>query len=165
MTLFICASFHLLSQNYPYADMDLGSTIYIGSKCLQWRFKFHSHCWLCLCPQIFELEFWHQKFPKFCVQELVLFLPSFIEINWHIILCKFTMYNMMIWNMYIFWNDCHNKVSWHYSSPHRITILCVWWEYLRWVSTGELTYSMLRGLLWWIFKQTFWSLLMTRCKA
>lgn len=39
--------------------------------------------------------------------------PSFIEIYWHITLCAFKVYNVMIWYIDILWHDHHSKVSCH----------------------------------------------------
>jgi len=34
-----------------------------------------------------------------------------VRFNWHTTLCKFKVYSMMIWYIYILWNDCHNEIS------------------------------------------------------
>ena len=33
--------------------------------------------------------------------------------NWHVTFCKFKVYNVMIWNTYVWRNIYHGKVSWH----------------------------------------------------
>ena len=51
------------------------------------------------------------------------FSQALLRYNWHKTLCKFKVYNVMIWYMYMLWNNDHNKVSWHIY--HLTSLLCV----------------------------------------
>ena len=41
------------------------------------------------------------------------FFPVLLIYNWHVTFCKFKVYNVMIWNIYVWRNVYHSKVSWH----------------------------------------------------
>ena len=45
--------------------------------------------------------------------------------NWYMTLCKFEMYTMLIWYIYIWQNDGHLHFSWHLTVSHKYHFLCV----------------------------------------
>ena len=51
---------------------------------------------------------------------------NFIRYNWHITLCKFKMYNVMIWYLFILWNDYYSKLVDISITSHNYH--CVYWE-------------------------------------
>ena len=42
---------------------------------------------------------------------LIFFFPALLSNNWHITLCNFKLYNLLIWYIYILQNDYHHSIS------------------------------------------------------
>ena len=61
-------------------------------------------------PPAFVSNFWVFFFS--CKLNFIFFFhPELLRFNWHIIFCKFKLYNVMNWYVCILWNCYHNKVS------------------------------------------------------
>ena len=57
------------------------------------------------------------------------FLSIPLRYHWHMTLYKFKVYNMMIWYMYILWNNYHNKDGLHIHHLALLLCECVWYSY------------------------------------
>ena len=65
--------------------------------------------------KLFQVIFMSMKIPPFYMtSESYKTSPSFplalLRYNWHITLCKLKIQNVMIWYMYLLWNNYRNKV-------------------------------------------------------
>lgn len=49
---------------------------------------------------------------------VIYFFPALLRYNWRLTLYKFKIYNMVIWQIYILWNDYHSRLRYH---PHHST--------------------------------------------
>ena len=75
-------------------------------------------------PVTVYFAFWYQASPFYFI--------SFISLwyNWHITLYRFKVYSVMVWYMFILWNNYSRLVNPSIIS-HSYNALCVWWEFSR----------------------------------
>ena len=65
-------------------------------------------CWMCLL-QIFIFS---RSVACLLIHLIIIFFfPTLLRYNWHITLCNFKVYNMLIWYTYILQYDHHQSVS------------------------------------------------------
>lgn len=115
---FIFSYFHSLLQDQPHKWLHTGLTSFLwqhlgSSNVLSIPFAIEALGLLCTCTRLMKSR---NKF----IRMRSLFL-SLLRYSWYTTVCKFKVYNMVIWSTYIMWNDYHIRMLTP-PSPYMITI-------------------------------------------